>query len=251
MIEEKRIILGLDVSTTTIGCCLMTYEDGVKNVIKLTHITPKISSKIKGIESLLLKRQIFEDEFINSYKNFGITDVIIEEPLLGSNNVNTIAILLKFNGMISDTIYRLLHIVPKYISSYDARKYSFPNLLAIRKYNKKGEQYPISKIRKALKDNNLVLFGSYSWDVAKKDVMLDLLSDIYPDITWIYDKNGELKKENFDASDSAICCLGYLNKEQYGDIETKIVNIKEIETEITYNVLIWDKIYPHKISIDN
>ncbi|KAA6368939.1 MAG: hypothetical protein EZS28_035534, partial [Streblomastix strix] len=30
--------------------------------------------------------------------------------------------------MISDSIYRYLHIVPQYISSYDARKFSFPEL---------------------------------------------------------------------------------------------------------------------------
>lgn len=248
--ENKRIILGLDVSTTTIGCCLMTYENGIKNIVKLTHITPKISSKIKGNESLFLKCKIFEDEFINKYKDFGITDVIIEEPLLGSNNVNTISVLLKFNGMISYSIYKLLYVIPKYISSYDARKYSFPNLLAIRKYNKKGEQYPIKTIKKSLNDNNLVLFGSYAWDVAKKDVMLGLLSDIYTDIDWIYDKKGELKKENFDASDSAICCLGFLNKEKYGEIETKIDNIVELNNEINYDVLIWDKTYKHSITLD-
>lgn len=247
--ENERIILGLDVSTTTIGICLMVCKDDNYEILKLTHISPKVPTKIKGIESLCLKKNIFETEFLNDYKNYGITDVVIEEPLLGSNNVNTIAVLLKFNGMISDSIYRTLGIVPKYISSYDARKYSFPELLSIRKYNKKNEHYPIKTIKKAIKDNNLVLFGSYAWDVAKKDVMLGLVSDIYSEITWVYDKNGELKKESFDASDSAICCLGYLNKEKYGLIDPKIINIIETENKINYDVSIWDKIYKHTIQL--
>lgn len=247
---EKRIILGLDVSTTTIGCCIMMVEGDERKIIKLTHVTPKISSKIKGSEALFLKCKIFEDEFINNYKDFGITNVVIEEPLLGSNNVNTISTLLKFNGMISYCIYKTLNVIPNYISSYDARKYSFPNLLAIRKFNKKGEQYPLKTINKAIKDNNLVLFGSYSWDVAKKDVMLALLSEIYTDINWIYDKKGELKKENFDASDSAICCLGFLNKEQYGEIAASIINVSQNKEEINYKVSIWDKIYDHKIILE-
>ena len=248
--ENERVILGLDVSTATIGICLMSVQGENREILKLTHVTPKISSKIKGIEALFLKRKIFEDEFLNQYQKYNITDVIIEEPLLSSNNVNTISVLLKFNGMISDSIYRAIDIVPKFISSYDARKYSFPELLTIRKFNKKGETYTSKVIKKAIKDNNLVLFGSYAWDIAKKDVMLGLFSDKYPDIPWIYDKNNELKKENFDASDSAICCLGYLNKELYGVIEPKIVDSVENKNEITYNVSIWDREYKHQILID-
>lgn len=246
----KKVILGLDVSTTTIGICLMSYEDNVSKILKLTHISPKVSKKIKGIESLCLKKNIFEDECLSQYKDYGITDVVIEEPLLGSNNINTVGTLLRFNGMISDSVYRLLGIVPEYISSYDARKYSFPSLLAIRNFNKKGERYSIKDIKKAIKTNNIVLFGSFAWDIGKKDVMLGLIADKYPEIDWVYDKYGELKKENFDASDSAICCLGFINKEVYGEMEPKIVRVIETEQYIEYDVLVWDQIYKHKITID-
>jgi hypothetical protein len=70
---------------------------------------------------------VFE-EFIEKYKDIGIDHVIIEEPLISSNNSITVSTLLRFNGMISDCIYNVLGIVPDYISSYDARKYSFPDL---------------------------------------------------------------------------------------------------------------------------
>ena len=123
MRNDNRIILGLDISTTTIGVCLLE-DDGSEygKIIELTHINPKVSSKIKGIEQLFLKKKIFE-EFLVKYKDFGIDNVIIEEPLLRSNNVNTVSTLLRFNGMVSDSVYNMLGIVPQYISSYDAREY--------------------------------------------------------------------------------------------------------------------------------
>ena len=97
--------MGLDVSTTTIGVCII-LEDGSDygKIIELTHISPKVSSKIKGVEQLFLKKRIF-DEFIVKFKDFGIDDVVIEEPLLRSNNVNTCGTLLRFNGMISESVY--------------------------------------------------------------------------------------------------------------------------------------------------
>jgi hypothetical protein len=62
--------------------------------------------------------------------------VVIEEPLLQSNNVNTVATLLRFNGMISKSVFDTLGVVPDFISSYDARKYSFPELMSVRKFKK-------------------------------------------------------------------------------------------------------------------
>lgn len=246
---ENKLILGLDVSTTTIGVCLMSLENDSEKILELTHISPKISNKIKGIEGLFLKKQIFEDEFIKKYKDIGITNVIIEEPLMGSNNINTVAILLKFSALVSNVIYKELGIVPEYISSHDSRKYSFPELLAIRKFNKKGEMYPLKHIKKSLKDSDLTLFGSYAWDVEKKHVMHNLINEKFKDIEWIYDKNGELKKENFDASDAAVCCLAYSNKLKYGDIDLKIIDSNETDTAINYKVSIWDKIYEHNIDL--
>ena len=134
-----RIILGLDISTACIGVSIVKDNgDDKPEILYLSHKTPKISRKIKGIEALFLRKQIFEEEFIiDIASKYNITDVVIEEPLLSSNNVNTVATLLRFNGMISESIYRIIGVVPNFISSYDARMYSFPELVSIRKYNKK------------------------------------------------------------------------------------------------------------------
>lgn len=238
--------MGLDISTACIGISIVIDDDSdYGKIVELTHINPKVSSKIKGIEQLFLKKKIFE-EFLLKYKDFGIDYVVIEEPLLRSNNVLTVSTLLRFNGMISDCVYNVLGVVPNYISSYEAREYSFPELMAIRKYGKDEKQYEFSKIYKEIKDCKLVLFGSYPWTIDKKTVLQEKVAEIFPDIEWLYNKKGELKKENFDASDSYIAFLGFLNKKRYGELEFSSEIVGEANDgkgtrEIMYNIKYWNK----------
>ena len=249
-----RYILGLDISTACIGVCVVKDTGSDKpEILYLSHKTPKIPRKIKGIEALFLRKQIFEDEFIREIStSYTITDVVIEEPLLSSNNVNTVATLLRFNGMISESIYRIIGVVPNFISSYDARMYSFPELVSIRKYNKKGEQYSRKHIADAIKKQNIVLFGSYPFDIDKKTVMMNMVNEMYKnnEIQWIYNSKGELKKENYDACDSLICALAYININHHGiekpilaDVRYTESSDRNSETLISYKVKIWDRDY--------
>lgn len=243
-------ILGLDISTNCIGVSIVILDNHEVKIDTITHISPKVSSKIKGIEQLFIKKKIFEEEFIINLIDKGITKVVIEEPLLRSNNVNTVDVLSKFNGMISDSIYRKLGIVPEYISSYEARKYAFPELMSIRKYNKKGEEYPKDKILSAIKKNKLVLFGSHPFDSDKKLILWNKISDIYPYIPWIYDKKGNLKKENFDASDALVTCLATCNKIEFGELLPTIIDYKINDKCIEYKVKLWDVIENKRIILD-
>lgn len=252
-IVYPRVILGLDISTACIGACLVV-DDGKTDLPKieiLTHKTPKIPRKVKGIEALFLRKQIFEDEFIKTLSGYGITDVVIEEPLLSSNNVNTVATLLRFNGMIAESVYRNLGVVPNFISSYDARMYSFPELVALRKFNKKGEEYSLSHVKKAIKDNHPVLFGAYPFDIDKKVVMMNMVNEVYPDIPWIEDKKGGLKKENYDACDSLICALAYVNINHHGiapiNISGSSVEEDDENVIVDYSTSVWDRIYHKKM----
>lgn len=244
--EKGEKYLGFDISTKTIGICLLE-NDGTKHgkILELTHINPKVPKKTHENEVLHLKKKAFSD-FIQKYKELGITRVVIESPLLRSNNVNTVSTLLRFNGMIADCIYNELGVVPDYISSYDARKYSFPELMAVRKYGKDEKQYVSQKIIKDIKDCKLVLFGSYPWTIDKKLVMMDKVSEIFPDIKWVYDKNGAMKKENYDAVDSYVCLLGLMNKERYGELTFRSENIEMSDNEngemtIDYLVKYWNR----------
>jgi len=209
MEKEPEFLLALDVSTSTIGIAL--FEDkGNKGELKLLHhVSPKVKPKpTDKMEELFRKVETFESEFLSNYADFGITKVVIEEPLLQSNNVYTIATLLRFNGMISKSVYDTIGVVPEFISSYDARRYAFPELMAVRTTKKDGTALSEKQIAK----NTPVLFGDYPFDVDKKTVIFEKVCDLEPQIKWILDKNNKLTKENFDMSDAYTCGLAYFNK---------------------------------------
>lgn len=215
--KKPEFLLALDVSTSTIGIAL--FEDlGTKGKLCLmSHVSPKVKPKPESkTEELFRKVEIFEDEFLLKVneqlgvklKDLGITRVVIEEPLLQSNNVYTIATLLRFNGMISKSVYDTLGVIPEFISSYDARKYAFPELMAVRRFKKDGT--PLNE--KQIAKNSPVLFGAHEFDVDKKYVLWEKVAELEPLVTWFYDKNNKLKKETFDMSDAYTAARGYMNK---------------------------------------
>jgi RNase H-fold protein (predicted Holliday junction resolvase) len=199
-------ILGLDVSTKTIGMALFE-EDG--KLLELTHITPKIKPQpTNKMEELFRKVDAFE-RLLTRYIELDIEKVIIEEPLLNSNNVYTVATLLRFNGMISKIVDEVLGITPEFISSYDSRAHAFPELMGLRTIAKNGTPYTESE----LKSKRPVLFGGYPWDVDKKQIIWDKVADREPQIVWEYNKHNVLKKENFDMTDAYAAVLGHMRKE--------------------------------------
>lgn len=262
--EQEKIypslVLGLDISTSCIGVSIV-YDDGVSEpeIRLITHIVPKIPSHIKGIEALIMRKDIFNDEFLSTIKEDGITECVIESPLnhsTASSNAQTVAQLLQFNGLLSDAVYKTLGIIPNYISSYEARMLSFPKLLSIRKFNKKGEQYSVKQVETAIKNNHLVLFGSFPFDCDKKTVMMNCVCEKYPNLNWVYNTKGELKKENYDASDSLICALAYINQKKYGELNAEIVDCTKTfpndkQTRFDYDVRIWEQIYKGSIVLNN
>ena len=135
------------------------------------------------------------EERLKEYKNFGIKKVIIEEPLLNSNNIYTIATLIRYNSMISKSIYDILGVVPSYISTYNARKFAWSGLL---QDNGKGKK---------------VLFGGLPKDADKKEIIWRLVSGAEPQIVWQYTRNNTLKKENFDQADAYTCVMGFMKQE--------------------------------------
>lgn len=246
--KEKEVIMALDVSTNTIGVCVF-LNDGSEygKIIELTHVQPKISKKIEGFEALAMKCDIFNDSFLMKWKGLKIDKVVIEAPLIESNNAYTAAQLLRFNGMIAYSVHKVLGIIPEFISSYDARMYSFPDLLAIRKYNKKGEIYPKKNILSKLKKNQLVMFGQFPWDCDKKTILWNRISELFPDVEWLYNKKGELKKENFDSTDAYVVALGYTNKKRFGEIKPIVTQTNITDDYAEYTVSVFDKKIIHKI----
>lgn len=194
-LKESPKVLGLDVSTRTIGWALFDIQR--QELLELTHISPRPKSKDNRddskIKELLLKAEIFKTKLIE-YKNLGIVRVIIEEPLLNSNNINTVQTLMRFNSFICKEIYEILGIVPEFISTYNSRKFAFPELV---QQNDKGKY---------------VLFGGLPKDIDKKMIIWEKVAKREPQIQWLYTKNNTLKKENFDQTDAYCCVLGFMKQ---------------------------------------
>lgn len=169
------MILGLDVSTSVIGICL---------------IDPNAEVKLQSLEFLNLKREknlfnkaIDFKEHISKYLDFGVTSIAIEEPLVmykpGSSRAQILSKLSQFNGMISIVCFMVFGIEPKYYNVNTARKLAFPNL----KFTK-GE------------DRKMAVWAS--------------VAELFPRVEWLYGpKNGKLVKTNFDMADAAVVALAH------------------------------------------
>jgi hypothetical protein len=96
--------------------------------------------------------------------------------------------------MILKECWDIFGIVPSFISTYNARRFAFPDLF---RDNGKGKN---------------VLFGGFPKDIDKKLVIWEHVNAVCPEVNWIYDKNGKLKQENYDISDAITAVIGYINK---------------------------------------
>jgi RNase H-fold protein (predicted Holliday junction resolvase) len=190
-IKNSPKVLGLDISTKTIGWALFDIQ--TEELLELTHVSPrpKIDKDEDKLKELLLKSEIFSEK-LKEYKNLGVVRVIIEEPLMNSNNVYTIQTLLRFNSFIFKEIYNILDIVPEFISTYNSRKFAFPEL--VQENDKKKH----------------VLFGGLPKDADKKMIIWEKVAKREPQIKWLYTRNNTLKKENFDQTDAYTCALGFM-----------------------------------------
>jgi len=192
-LKNSPKVLGLDISTKTIGWSLFDIQ--TQKLLELTHFSPVIKPKPEDkIEELLAKVDLFEEK-LNGYKGLGITKVVIEEPLLNSNNIWTVGTLLRYNSMIIKSIYDALGVVPNFISTYNSRKFAWPEFV---QENDKGKK---------------VLFGGLPKDIDKKELIWKKVAEAEPQITWLYTRNNTLKKECFDQADSYTCVLGYMKQE--------------------------------------
>ena len=191
-IKNTPKVLGLDISTRTIGWALFDIQ--TQELLELTHISPRPKmnkNEDDKLKELILKSEIMGEK-LKQYVNLGIVRVVIEEPLLNSNNIYTIQTLLRFNSFVFKEIYNILGVMPEFISTYNSRKFAFPEL--VQENDKK----------------KYVLFGGLPKDIDKKMIIWEKVAKREPQITWQYTKNNTLKKENFDQTDAYTCVLGFM-----------------------------------------
>lgn len=192
--KDSPKVLGLDISTKTIGVALFDIE--TKQLLELTHISPKPKLENDNKMFELISKSEITREKLKTYQGLGINKVVIEEPLLNSNNIYTVSTLMRYNTLICKEVYDVLGLIPEFITTYNARKFAFPFLV---EKNPKGK---------------FVLFGGFEKTIDKKVVIWEQVAKREPQITWQYTKNNTLKKENFDQSDAYTAVLGYMRMEK-------------------------------------
>ena len=116
--SKQKIILGLDISSSITGFALV--DGDTKDLILCDHI------------DLRKKKCVFEKaEYVKDYltqikTSAKITHIYIEQPFTffnsGGSSAKTMAVLQKFNGIVSWLCWDLFQIKPIYIGATQARK---------------------------------------------------------------------------------------------------------------------------------
>lgn len=173
-----ELILGLDISTSVVGYCIIDKEGHLHD---LSYI------QLSKINDLFDKAEAVA-EILNEYNSL-IKHIAIEEPLVmfqeGFSRAQILSKLSMFNGMTSMMTKFIYNQTPIYYNVNTARKLALPDL-----------KFPKGANRKEL----------VRLEIAKK----------YPDIDWpaiSRGKNiGNPRKECFDMADAAVIALAHLEK---------------------------------------
>ena len=120
--EKQEYSIGLDISTSIVGMSLFLGE----NLVKLMHVdltkTKCMFDKASKFEEEF-KQKIFTDVEGN---NLDIKDIYIEDTLQsfsrGLSSARTLMQLSRFNGIVSNIVFRITKIKPVFINVNTARK---------------------------------------------------------------------------------------------------------------------------------
>ena len=193
----EKYIWSLDISTTNIGSALW---DKRGKLIELKHLELKLSKDIPVEDRDMHKAEIFR-KYIEDYKerikhelNGEIVHIVVEEPLGGSNNANTVSLLYGFNGICRYILFRIFNIYPKKISVYESRKLFCTELVHTSKVkNRKTGQIEIVE----------TLSFPDKYKKEKKLYIWEKVCKLEPQIEWFYKKDSNEPKDMcFDMSDS-------------------------------------------------
>ncbi len=113
---NDKYCLGLDISTSIVGLSL--FKKG-----KMTNLFHIDLTKTKCIFEKAMK---FEKEYLDNTKNIIIDKIYVEDTLQsfarGLSSAKTLMQLARFNGIVTNIVYRLSSIKPVFINVNTARK---------------------------------------------------------------------------------------------------------------------------------
>ena len=202
----EKYIWSLDISTTNIGSALW---DNKGKLIELKHLELKTDKNVPVEDRDIYKAEIFR-KYVEDYKerilgelNGEIVHIIVEEPLGGSNNANTVSLLYGFNGICRYILFTIFGLYPMKISVYESRKLFCSELVKIS--YKKGEKVETLSFPPEFRDEKKL----YIW---KK------VCNLEPQIQWFYKKDSSEPKDMcFDMSDSY--AVGFAGLKKLGIIK--------------------------------
>ena len=160
------MLLGLDLSTSIIGMCIL---DCSGNVVKQQHID------LRKEKTFFDKIQKAKDELLNTINSENVENIWIEQSLQafrpGFSSAKTLLTLSKFSGIIEWIIFSEANIEPKYLGASAARK---------------SCGIKIERGKKA------------------KEVVMNFLLDNEPSFMVEYTKFGNIQKHFYDIADAII-----------------------------------------------
>lgn len=113
-------ILGLDISTSCTGWCVLSSHEGTPESICMGYYD------LKGKSGLFDKAKSIKDELASLHIDHEITDVFIEENLQsfrsGFSSAQTLSTLSRFNGIVSYLCFEEFGFEPKFLNVNSARK---------------------------------------------------------------------------------------------------------------------------------
>lgn len=204
----KDTIIGLDVSSKTIGLTLMDVSG---KLLDISHISFPKTSKKNGEITIYHKADFFKNTIEDYLMDYDLKHIFIEEPLKNGPNIGTTILLAKFNGVVSQIMWELYGIMPEHITVHDCRKIFFPEFLKEETKTKKKTGKKETKITLSFPDGD------------KKQFVFDKVAWLEPQIKWEYNKLGQLDVENYDRADSYVVAkAGLLLKGLISNIPKKV-----------------------------
>lgn len=174
-------ILGLDISSSTIGWAIIEKKDDSFNLFSYGHIKPMPSRKGSMTERLfdaynkikdLLSSESFDHIAVEQYAN---------KFSAGRSSAKTIIVLSSFNEVVCLSCYANKKIIPDKISPASIRK------LVGNYYGKK---------------------------IVSKDDAFDIVRENFKNFNLTTNRNNKIKKEHYDESDAICVALSYLLMEK-------------------------------------
>ncbi len=174
-------VLGLDISSATIGWAIISFDDNSLSLKDYGHIKPPPSRK----GSLTYRAAKAYDDLIPFFENikpdFVASEAYASKFPRGKSTARTIIVLSVFNEVVSMACLKALNLEPS--------------------------RYPVVTIRSALSK-------FYGNKVSSKEECFELIKKQFPSFSLRTNRNGTIAKECYDEADAIATALTFIIKEK-------------------------------------